>query len=56
MGQHSNRYAIHAGHQLSVKEFRYLRTVRVTAVVYQGSLDRRQTIYLDDLCIVLSFW
>jgi len=28
------RFTIHAGHQLSVEEFRYLRTVRVTAAVY----------------------
>lgn len=30
------RYAIHAGRNLPDKEFRYLRTVRVTAAVYQG--------------------
>ena len=29
-----SRYAIHAGHQLNAKEFRYLWTVRVTAAVY----------------------
>ena len=34
--QWDSRYAIHAGHQLSAKEFRYLRTVRVTAAVYWG--------------------
>lgn len=28
------RCIIHAGHQLSVEELRYLRTVRVTAAVY----------------------
>ena len=32
--QQDSRYAIHAGHQLNAKEFRYLRTVRVTAAVY----------------------
>ena len=32
--QWDSRYAIHAGHQLNAKEFRYLRTVRVTAAVY----------------------
>ena len=47
MGQHSNRYAIHAGRQLNVKEFCYLRTVRVTAAVCQWPLGRRQTIYVD---------
>ena len=34
--QWDSRYAIHAGHQLNAKEFRYLRTVRVTAAVYWG--------------------
>jgi len=34
--QRGSRYAIHAGQQLTAKEFRYLRTVRVTAAVYQG--------------------
>ena len=32
--QQDSRYAIHAGHQSNAKEFRYLRTVRVTAAVY----------------------
>ena len=32
--QQDSRYAIHAGHQLNAKEFRYLWTVRVTAAVY----------------------
>ena len=32
--QWDSRYAIHAGDQLNAKEFRYLRTVRVTAAVY----------------------
>ena len=32
--QWDSRYAIHAGHQLNAKEFRYLRTVIVTAAVY----------------------
>ena len=31
-----SRYAFRAGHQLNDKEFRYLRTVIVTAAVYQG--------------------
>jgi hypothetical protein len=56
MGQQSHHYAIHAGRQLNVKEFCYLRTVRVTAAVCQWPLGRRQTIYLENLCIVLCFW
>ena len=31
-----SRYAIHAGQNLPDKEFRYLRTVIVTAAVYWG--------------------
>jgi hypothetical protein len=34
--QRSSRYAIRAGRYLSDKEFRYLRTVIVTAAVYRG--------------------
>ncbi len=34
--QCSNRYTIRAGRNLPDKEFRYLRTVIVTAAVYQG--------------------
>ncbi len=34
--QRSLRYAIHAGRNLPDKEFRYLRTVIVTAAVYWG--------------------
>ena len=34
--QPSSRYAIHAGRNLPDKELRYLRTVIVTAAVYQG--------------------
>ena len=34
--QRPNRYAIHAGQNLPDKEFRYLRTVIVTAAVYWG--------------------
>ena len=34
--QWRSRYAIHAGRNLPDKEFRYLRTVRVTAAVYQS--------------------
>ena len=35
------RYIIHAGHQLSVEELCYLRTVRVTAAVYQILLQKK---------------
>ena len=34
--QHPNRYAFRAGRNLPDKEFRYLRTVIVTAAVYWG--------------------
>jgi hypothetical protein len=34
--QRSSRYAIRAGRNLPDKEFRYLRTVIVTAAVYWG--------------------
>src|ERR687884_2303492 len=34
--ERSSRYAIHAGRNLPDKEFRYLRTVIVTAAVYRG--------------------
>ncbi len=34
--QYSHRYAIRAGRNLPDKEFRYLRTVIVTAAVYRG--------------------
>ena|SRR5690606_6457230 len=34
--QYPNHYAIHAGRNLPDKEFRYLRTVIVTAAVHQG--------------------
>ena len=34
--QRGCRYAIHAGRNLPDKEFRYLRTVIVTAAVYRG--------------------
>jgi hypothetical protein len=34
--QYPSRYAIRAGRNLPDKEFRYLRTVIVTAAVYRG--------------------
>ena len=49
MRQWGNRYTIHARRQLIDKEFRYLRTVRVTAAVYQG-FNSKQTLLL------LTFW
>jgi len=39
--QWRSRYIIHAGRNLPAKEFRYLRTVRVTAAVYPGFRSRR---------------
>jgi hypothetical protein len=41
--QRSSRYAIHAGRNLPDKEFRYLRTVIVTAAVYRG--------FASELCL-----
>ena len=41
--QRSNRYAIRAGRNLPDKEFRYLRTVIVTAAVYWG--------FISELCL-----
>jgi len=34
--QHADRYTFHAGRNLPDKEFRYLRTVIVTAAVHRG--------------------
>jgi hypothetical protein len=36
------RYAFHAGRNLPDKEFRYLRTVIVTAAVYSGLGSKRR--------------
>ena len=44
--QWDSRYAIHAGHQLSAKEFCYLWTVRVTAAVYWGFYQKRVLLIL----------
>ena len=38
--QCSNRYTIRAGRNLPDKEFRYLRTVIVTAAVYRGFISK----------------
>ena len=42
MRQRSDRYAIRAGRNLPDKEFRYLRTVIVTAAVYRGFNSERR--------------
>ncbi len=44
--QRPSRYAIRAGHNLRGKEFRYLRTVIVTAAVYRGLGSPRKRIPL----------
>ena len=41
--QCSNRYTIRAGRNLPDKEFRYLRTVIVTAAVYRGFISKLHT-------------
>jgi len=60
-----NRYAFRAGRNLPDKEFRYLRTVIVTAAVYWGLTDplnlpapgRRQLLYIVlRLSRNLCFW
>jgi hypothetical protein len=38
--QRPTRYAIRAGRNLPDKEFRYLRTVIVTAAVYRGLVSK----------------
>ena len=43
--QCSSRYAIRAGRNLPDKEFRYLRTVIVTAAVYRGFGSRLHPAY-----------
>ena len=47
--QCSDRYAIRAGRNLPDKEFRYLRTVIVTAAVHQGLISVREHIHV-------TFW
>ena len=68
--QCGTRWAIHAGRNLPDKEFRYLRTVIVTAGVYPGlnpqldtgglhlrALARLQTTYNPlRVSVVLCFW
>ena len=47
--QYSDRYAIRAGRNLPDKEFRYLRTVIVTAAVHQGLISPLSRIHM-------TFW
>jgi hypothetical protein len=47
--QRSDRYAIRAGRNLPDKEFRYLRTVIVTAAVYWGFGSKLLPLTEDDL-------
>ena len=68
--QCSTRYAFRAGRNLPDKEFRYLRTVIVTAAVHRGfislalttplnlpALGRRQPLYFSlRFCRDLCFW
>src|SRR3989304_4649319 len=68
--QRPSRYAIRAGQFLADKEFRYLRTVIVTAAVHRGfgsphttgplnlpALGRRQPLYVPlRVCRDLCFW
>ena len=49
MRQWGSRYAIHAGRNLPDKEFRYLRTVIVTAAVYRGFSSLLRSEELTDL-------
>src|SRR3954469_9888674 len=44
--QWGSRYAIRAGRNLPDKEFRYLRTVIVTAAGYRGFNSRREPLLL----------
>ena len=44
--QFSNHYSIRAGQNLPDKEFRYLRTVIVTAAVHRGFSSRRKALPL----------
>jgi hypothetical protein len=44
--QRSSRYTIRAGQNLPDKEFRYLRTVIVTAAVHWGFISARERLHL----------
>ena len=47
--QRPSRYAIRAGRNLPDKEFRYLRTVIVTAAIHQG-FDSELPLAVDSSC------
>eukprot|EP01023_Acetabularia_acetabulum_P062135 TRINITY_DN75_c2_g1_i1.p1 TRINITY_DN75_c2_g1~~TRINITY_DN75_c2_g1_i1.p1 ORF type:complete len:245 (-),score=-19.53 TRINITY_DN75_c2_g1_i1:1463-2197(-) len=49
--QWESRYAIHAGQYLIDKEFRYLRTVRITAAVQQDLQSKHQKHFFHSLLI-----
>jgi hypothetical protein len=49
--QFPNRYAIRAGRNLPDKEFRYLRTVIVTAAVYRGFSSKLPRIAAADISL-----
>ena len=52
-----DHYTIRAGRNLPDKEFRYLRTVIVTAAVYRGFNGRCQAVYVVFLIsTALCFW
>src|SRR5690606_7951384 len=53
--QFSDRYAIRAGRNLPDKEFRYLRTVIVTAAVHRGFNSKLRHILLHSLPLLLTF-
>ena len=53
--QRPDRYTIRAGRNLPDKEFRYLRTVIVTAAVYWGFNSALRTILLQYLRPLLTF-
>ena len=46
-----DRYTIRAGRNLPDKEFRYLRTVRVTAAIHQGLRSKLRSITRADLSL-----
>lgn len=52
--QRSDRYTIRAGRNLPDKEFRYLRTVIVTAAIHQGLNSERRTEVLTPPCDLLA--
>ena len=55
MRQCPDRYAIRAGQNLPDKEFRYLRTVIVTAAVYRGFDSMLRLLPMHDMLHAASF-